>query len=154
MRMHSYFSRHEIDKEAEGFRPGEDGYPSPGRVAWGLWGGDPGQRWAKAKRDEIVRRDESDDDDDDEDYKSAKAPLAVGDFVRWDSSGGTARGRITRIVTSGTLQVPGSSFTLNATEANPAMLIRIYRENDGDWEPTTTVVGHRASTLTKIPDLE
>ena len=67
MRMHSYFSRHEIDKEAEGFRPGEDGYPSPGRVAWGLWGGDPGQRWAKAKRDEIVRRDESDDDQNDED---------------------------------------------------------------------------------------
>ena len=49
-RMHSFFSRHEVDKEAEGFWPGEDGYPSPGRVAWGgLGGGDPGQSWARGK---------------------------------------------------------------------------------------------------------
>jgi hypothetical protein len=46
-RMHSYFARHEVDKQAEGFRPGEDGYPSAGRIAWALWGGDPGQSWAR-----------------------------------------------------------------------------------------------------------
>jgi len=45
-RMHSYFARHEIDKEAEGFRPGEDGFPSAGRIAWALWGGDAGQVWS------------------------------------------------------------------------------------------------------------
>ena len=45
-RMRSFFARHEVDKQAEGFRPGEDGYPSNGRIAWALWGGDPGQRWA------------------------------------------------------------------------------------------------------------
>lgn len=48
-RMHSFFSRHEVDKQAEGFRPGEDGYPSNGRIAWALWGGDPGQSWARNK---------------------------------------------------------------------------------------------------------
>ncbi len=36
-RMASYFARHEIDKEGEGFRPGEPGYPSAGRIAWALW---------------------------------------------------------------------------------------------------------------------
>lgn len=41
-RMYSFFSRHEVDKEAEGFRPGEEGYPSAGRIAWALWGGDAG----------------------------------------------------------------------------------------------------------------
>jgi hypothetical protein len=46
-RMYSYFSRHEVDKEAEGFRPGEDGYPSNGRIAWALWGGDAGFAWSK-----------------------------------------------------------------------------------------------------------
>jgi HK97 family phage major capsid protein/HK97 family phage prohead protease len=46
-RMFSFFSRHEVDKQAEGFRPGEDGYPSNGRIAWALWGGDPGFTWAK-----------------------------------------------------------------------------------------------------------
>lgn len=45
-RMHSYFSRHEIDKEAEGFREGEKGFPSAGRIAWELWGGDSGKSWA------------------------------------------------------------------------------------------------------------
>jgi HK97 family phage prohead protease len=47
-RMKAYFDRHEIDKEAEGFRPGEDGYPSNGRIAWALWGGDAGRSWANA----------------------------------------------------------------------------------------------------------
>ena len=45
-RMRSYFARHENDKQAEGFNRGEDGYPSPGRVAWDAWGGDAGQTWA------------------------------------------------------------------------------------------------------------
>lgn len=48
-RMYSFFSRHEVDKQAEGFSPGEEGYPSPGRVAWGLWGGDAGFSWSRAK---------------------------------------------------------------------------------------------------------
>jgi HK97 family phage portal protein len=54
LRMYSFFSRHEVDKEAEGFNAGEDGFPSPGRVAWDLWGGDAGFAWATAKRDQIM----------------------------------------------------------------------------------------------------
>lgn len=46
-RMVSFFARHEVDRKAEGFRRGEDGYPSPGRVAWDLWGGDRGRAWAR-----------------------------------------------------------------------------------------------------------
>ena len=62
-RMNSFFARHEVDKKAEGFNPGEDGYPSAGRIAWSLWGGDSGQSWAKKKVKEIenVRDDLSDD---------------------------------------------------------------------------------------------
>jgi hypothetical protein len=47
-RMASYFARHEVDKRAQGFRPGEPGYPSAGRIAWALWGGDAGQTFARA----------------------------------------------------------------------------------------------------------
>ena len=54
-RMVSYFARHEVDKDAEGFSPGEDGYPSAGRIAWALWGGDAGQTWARG-RDAIMDR--------------------------------------------------------------------------------------------------
>lgn len=41
-----YFPRHESDKAAEGWRPGEDGYPSNGRIAWALWGGEAGKTWS------------------------------------------------------------------------------------------------------------
>lgn len=46
-RMRSYFARHENDSQAEGWNLGEDGFPSPGRVAWDAWGGDPGRTWAE-----------------------------------------------------------------------------------------------------------
>ena len=57
-RMFSFFSRHEVDKQAQGFSPGEEGYPSPGRVAWGLWGGDAGFSWSKTKVNQMNRIDE------------------------------------------------------------------------------------------------
>jgi len=57
-RMHSYFSRHEVDKQGQGFSPGEDGYPSAGRIAWALWGGDPGQSWARKKAGQIAREED------------------------------------------------------------------------------------------------
>lgn len=41
-RIKAYFDRHAVDKEAEGFSSGEAGYPSAGRIAWALWGGDAG----------------------------------------------------------------------------------------------------------------
>ena len=50
-RMVSYFARHEVDKQGEGWSPGEKGFPSAGRIAWALWGGDAGKSWsAKVKR--------------------------------------------------------------------------------------------------------
>jgi hypothetical protein len=60
MRMVSYFARHEVDKEGRGWSPGTDGYPSAGRIAWLLWGGDPGRRWANAMARRIRARKEAD----------------------------------------------------------------------------------------------
>ena len=57
-RMYSYFARHQVDKQAEGFFQGEDGFPSAGRIAWELWGGDEGQSWSSR----IVERLDSLDD--------------------------------------------------------------------------------------------
>ena len=55
-RMVSYFARHEVDKQGEGWSPDQDGFPSAGRIAWALWGGDPGKAWAeKVKRQMEVR---------------------------------------------------------------------------------------------------
>ncbi len=57
-RMASYFARHEVDKQGEGWSPGEDGFPSAGRIAWALWGGDPGQAWASKLTKQIEAADE------------------------------------------------------------------------------------------------
>lgn len=46
VKMRAWLARHESDKSGEGFSPGEDGFPSPGRVAWALWGGDAAKGWS------------------------------------------------------------------------------------------------------------
>ena len=57
-RMFSFFSRHEVDKKAEGFRPAEKGYPSNGRIAWALWGGDAGFSWSRKITNQLKNEDE------------------------------------------------------------------------------------------------
>ena len=57
--MKAYFDRHEVDKEGEGWSPSQDGYPSNGRIAWALWGGDAGRSWAN----QLVRRMNAEDED-------------------------------------------------------------------------------------------
>jgi len=58
-RMYSFFSRHEVDKQAEGFSSGEDGYPSNGRIAWALWGGDAGFTWSKRLVEKMKKEEEN-----------------------------------------------------------------------------------------------
>ena len=144
-RMASFFARHAVDKQAEGFSPGEEGYPSAGRIAWALWGGDPGESWAN----ERVSRMETADNQD----RAAPDALAVGDFVSWDNPGGRARGRIERIERDGIINVPESDFEITGSPDDPAALIRLYREGEEGWAATDTLVGHKFSTLTKISDL-
>ena len=237
-RMHSYFSRHEVDKQGQGFNRGEKGFPSAGLIAWLLWGGDAGQRWAKAKtaqldseRKEEIREDvfttEAEADDrakvigcvgshshdengklifmpckDHDEYtslsgrevssvngyyhtnkpKKPKKPkkaltidekvallvdfmnppllsvsrvrqtkakigsVKVGDMVAWNSSGGRARGKVSKIVKTGKVKIPKTTVTLNASEDDPVALITLYRGS----EPTETVVGHKIGTVRKL----
>ena len=145
--MNAWFARHESDKSGEGYRPGEPGYPSNGRVAWAAWGGDPGQTWARAKSNSIKKaRERTMAEETKKEHRAEPDGLKVGDFVRWNSSGGTARGKIDRIVRDGSIDVPDSSFTITGTEDDPAALITLYR----DGEATDRKVGHKFSTLTKI----
>jgi hypothetical protein len=148
-RMYSYFSRHEVDKQGKGFNPGSEGYPSKGRVMWSAWGGDAGFSWSRA----IVKRNEkkalfSDFGKDhtkvqrlNEIFKADS--VRVGQTVSWNSSGGRATGKVKRIISSGSYNVPGTDVTINATAEDPAVVITLYR----DGEATDTTVAHRRSTL-------
>jgi len=166
-RMYSFFSRHEVDKKATGFRSGEEGYPSKGRVMWDAWGGDAGYSWSRG----IAERNKNKSDSlfdfgTVSDLKAAKQArteawfamrselseidlvekadsLRVGQMVSWNSSGGTARGKVRRIIRSGSYNVPGTDITINGTEEDPAVVITLYRDGDA----TDTTVAHRMSTL-------
>ena len=67
--------------------------------------------------------------------------------VSWDSSRGRARGKIQSVHPKG-IKVPGTDFRIEAEEDDPAVLIRLWRKGTDGWEETSTVVGHKMSTLT------
>jgi len=163
-RMFSFFSRHEVDKQAEGFSPGEEGYPSAGRIAWALWGGDAGFSWSRDKvagmdEDRAVQTEEKDDTMPEEkegaemvEQRAEPNELSVGDWVEWDSSGGEAYGKIERIERDGQIDVPDADVVINGDEDDPAALIEVYREGEDGWEASGVMVGHRFSTLTKVEE--
>lgn len=56
-----YFPRHEVDlSTASNSRPGADGYPGAGLIAWKLWGGDAGRTWSTKLVEAMNRRDQKD----------------------------------------------------------------------------------------------
>lgn len=142
-RMYSFFSRHEVDKKGKDFYNTSN--PSNGRIMWDAWGGDAGFSWSRA----IVNRekDKALFADFGKDYSRHETVMlkgvGVGDMVSWNSSGGTATGKIVRIIRNGKYNVPNSDFTVTGTPDDPAAVIRIYR----DGKPTDTLVGHKLGTL-------
>jgi len=82
------------------------------------------------------------------------ADIKRGDSVSWSSSGGTAKGKVTKIITSGSEPIPGSSFKITGTPEDPGALIKVYRpDSDGKYQSTDTIVGHKTSSLRKIASL-
>jgi HK97 family phage prohead protease len=89
-----------------------------------------------------------------DEMKAAPGELTDGDFVKWESAGGEAQGKVIQIATEGSLSVPDSEFTVEATAEDPAALIEVFERVEGGWRSSGVVVGHRFSTLTKIDPLE
>jgi len=174
-RIYSFLSRAKVYDQGDFFDA--DGNEICGSVMYAAWGGDEMLDWAqktleqmeenKNERhiksvietdDEIVitfGKGEMEDDVEMESKTEDRAEpneLAVGDFVRWSSSGGNAYGRIIQVEADGELEAD-SGFIVNGTPDDPAALIRLYRydsESDAyvERKPVLNVV-HRFSTLEK-----
>jgi hypothetical protein len=144
-RMYSFFSRHEVDKKGKDFYNTSN--PSNGRIMWDAWGGDAGFSWSRRiverERDKALFSDFGADYSNVEKLEEIFKALGVGSMVSWNSSGGRASGKITRIIRNGSYNVPNSDFTINGTPEDPAAVIRLYR----DGKPTDTMVGHKLKTL-------
>ena len=55
------------------------------------------------------------------------------------------------MIEGGTLGTPGSEYALESMPPeNPAMSVRIYKEEDGKWEPTAYSIGMMYKDATKI----
>ena len=144
-RMFSFFSRHEVDKKGKDFYNTSN--PSNGRIMWDAWGGDAGFTWSRGivnrMRDKTLFSEFGKDYTRSESLTELFKAVRVGSMVTWNSSGGRAEGKVTRIISNGSYNVPGSDFTITGTPDNPAVAIRLYRNG----EPTDTMVGHRMNTL-------
>ena len=69
--------------------------------------------------------------------------IKEGDFVMGSTSEGMVHGVVEHImIEGGTLGTPGSEYALESMPPeNPAMSVRIYKEEDGKWEPTAYSIG-------------
>jgi hypothetical protein len=147
-RMFSFFSRHEVDKKGKDFYNTSN--PSNGRVMWDAWGGDAGFSWSRGivnrMKDKALFVNFGKDFTRSESLSEIFKGVGVGSMVSWNSSGGRAQGKITRIIRDGSYSVPGTSVTVTGTTEDPAAVIRLYR----DGKPTDTLVAHKVKTLTEL----
>jgi len=175
-RIYSFLSRAKVYDQGDFVDA--DGNEICGSIMYAAWGGDEMLRWAKRTIEQMENEDKSKnerhiksvvetDDEivitfgksemDEASYKDEERAepneLEVGDFVRWNSSGGNAYGRIIQVERDGELEAD-SGFIVNGTADDPAALIRLYRydsESDAyiERKPVLNVV-HRFSTLEKF----
>jgi hypothetical protein len=73
----------------------------------------------------------------------AMETIKEGDFVMGMTKEGIVHGMVEHImIEGGTLGTPGSEYALESMPPeNPAMSVRIYKEDDGKWEPTAYSIG-------------
>ena len=79
--------------------------------------------------------------------------LKPGDFVSWKEHGETYQGRIREVVTTGTVDVPGSGVQIMGTIFDPAALVQMYEQVDGQWTEASTFLGLKFSQLSGISAL-
>ena len=79
--------------------------------------------------------------------------LKPGNFVSWKDHGETYQGRIREVVTSGTIDIPGSGVQIAGTFFDPAALVQMYEQVDGEWVEASTFLGLLFSQLSGISAL-
>lgn len=80
--------------------------------------------------------------------------LKKGDFVAWNSSGGTSKGRIETVATSGSVQAVPKGPSMDGTPEQPAYLVNVWQEEADGWMATDVKVVKRSSSLTEIASLK
>ena len=83
-----------------------------------------------------------------------KSDFTEGDFALGVSDEEVYVGQVVHVMTEGMLGVPGSEMSIEATTEDPAILIRIFEQDEeGYWEESDKFVGLKASISIKIDPL-
>ena len=82
--------------------------------------------------------------------------IKEGNFVMGMTKEGMVHGRVEHImIEGGILGTPGSEYSLvSMPPDNPAMSVRVYEEEDGEWEETAYSIGMMYLDATKLERLE
>lgn len=83
-----------------------------------------------------------------------KAMVTEGDFVMFICEEDEIKvGQVEYVMTEGTFGLAGSEYAMDATPEDPILSIRVFEEEDGAWEATEELRGHRSSETVKIESL-
>lgn len=83
-----------------------------------------------------------------------KAMIAEGDYVMFICEDDEIKvGQVEHVMTEGMFGLEGSEYAIEATPEDPALSIRVFEEEDGEWEATEELRGHKASEAVKIESL-
>lgn len=152
-RMAAWLARHATDlnsPRADDYLSGKRERPTPGQVAWLLWGGDIGkanrdraQAWAERKVEQLIREGELD--------KASAGQIREGVTVQYavpkpPDPTEYATGIVESVVREGSVTIGGE--TLEATADDPVARVRVYvKVNDDEYQRTDRLVPRNASQL-------
>ena len=152
-RMAAWLARHATDlnsPRADDYLSGKRERPTPGQVAWLLWGGDIGkanrdraQAWAERKVEQLIREGELD--------KASAGQIREGVTVQYavpkpPDPTEYATGIVESVVREGSVTIGGE--TLEATADDPVARVRVYvKMNDDEYQRTDRLVPRNASQL-------
>jgi len=123
------------------------------RTSMNLWGGCDAGSWYSRKNEQI---DEAMDESalnsvftklESTIEKADVMDLSTGDLVQWDSSGGTAYGRVDEVAMEGSLESSLRDEPMEASEDNPAVRVELVDATDDGIEGRGETVLHRPETL-------
>jgi hypothetical protein len=120
--------------------------------------GRPGSKLADKLYEQAISMAAESYHDDDKKKKKRKKEAEPGelrekDLVRMDHGGDMAYGQVAYIMTNGVFPFEGDPLAIEASPESPVALIRVWMEEDGEWEPTPILMGHSISELTKVSEL-
>jgi hypothetical protein len=83
-----------------------------------------------------------------------KAMVTEGDFVMFICEEDEIKvGQVEHVMTEGMFGLTGSEYAMEASPTDPVISIRVFEEENGVWEATEELRGHRASEAVKIESI-